>query len=403
MDTWRRQKLSLVRNQLGGNPFFRTRGFWVWPHVCTNSCSTSSCIGRLSCKPSDATQAAMLWRLAKHFENKTIGNKNSQRGFLKKVLPPKNIFRCFRVLQRVLSRHVLPFPWEKTVWEVPAHFGAASFLTSGLDTCWEYRGHPMTEAICAEKTVLHRVHLHPGALRRSAVSCQKECGGVLWRIASRTRSLVRIFRWDFLMGFFQGIFCGKTAQKIRRKKLHPQNPHNPSRNPRKNPHPKIREENLHQNIRVKNPHQKIRMKNPHPHVRAKVPTSPWVKQTPANQYQRRLWTACPTWRLICHAWRRPRQFYTYHHILVSRCWQWKNKTNPHKKSVTRLWATDNSKKLSSRVTSKRGSFWGVGRVSRVDPKDACFFRIAFHLWARCGARSVKTRDRGVQKRLELTN
>ena len=67
---------------------------------------------------------------------------------------------------------------------------------------------------------------------------------------------------------------------------------------------------------------------------------PWVKQTPANQYQRKLWTACPTWRLIYDAWRRPRQFYTDHHILISRCWQ--RKKNPHKKSVTRLWGTVNS-------------------------------------------------------------
>ena len=61
---------------------------------------------------------------------------------------------------------------------------------------------------------------------------------------SRTRSLVRIFRWDFLMGFFQGFFWGKTAQKFRRK----------------NPHPKIR--TGHHKIREKNRTQKSAQKNP---------------------------------------------------------------------------------------------------------------------------------------------
>ena len=48
------------------------------------------------------------------------------------------MFWCFHVLQRVLSRHISPFPWEKTLGELLTHFGAASLLTSGIDTCWDY-------------------------------------------------------------------------------------------------------------------------------------------------------------------------------------------------------------------------------------------------------------------------
>ena len=129
-----------------------------------------------------------------------------------------------------------------------------------------------------------------------------------------------IFWWDF-SGFF--FFLRENSQKNPQKKSAPKI---------RTGHHKIREKIRTPNPRrirtpksaSKNPHQKIRVKNPHPHVRAKIPTSPWVKQTPANQYQKRLWTACPTWRLICHASKRPRQFYTDHHILISRCWQRKN-------------------------------------------------------------------------------
>ena len=76
------------------------------------------------------------------------------------------------------------------------------------------------------------------------------------------------------MGFFQGFFCGKTAQKIRRKNPHPKirTGHHKSakKSAPQNPQKKIRT----QKTAPKNPHQKIRMKNPHPHVRAKVPTTP---------------------------------------------------------------------------------------------------------------------------------
>ena len=76
------------------------------------------------------------------------------------------------------------------------------------------------------------------------------------------------------MGFFQGFFCGKTAQKIRRK-----NPHPKIRTGHHKIREKIRTPKSAKKIRTqksapKNPHQKIRMKNPHPHVRAKVPTTP---------------------------------------------------------------------------------------------------------------------------------
>ena len=102
------------------------------------------------------------------------------------------------------------------------------------------------------------MHLHPDALRRSAVFSQNQRGGVLWRSVSWTRSLARIFRWDFLMGFFQGFFCGQTAQKIRRKNPHPKI---------RTGHQKIREKSAPQNPRKKsapkNPHQKSAPKNPH--------------------------------------------------------------------------------------------------------------------------------------------
>ena len=85
---------------------------------------------------------------------------------------------------------------------------------------------------------------------------------------------MRIFRWDFLMGFFQGFFCGKTAQKIRRI-----NPHPKIRTGHHKIREKIRTPKSAKKIRTqksapKNPHQKIRMKNPLPHVRARVPTTP---------------------------------------------------------------------------------------------------------------------------------
>ena len=125
------------------------------------------------------------------------------------------------------------------------------------------------------------------------------------------------------MGFFQGFFCGKTAQKIRRKNPHPKSAQAITKSAKKsapqNPRKKIRT----QKSAPKNPHQKSAWKiHTHMSVQKSQPP-PSVKQTPANQYQRRLWTACPTWRLIYDAWRRPRQFYTDHHILISRCWQQK--------------------------------------------------------------------------------
>ena len=42
-----------------------------------------------------------------------FGNKSSQRGFFGESVASKNIFWCFHVLQRVLWRHISPFPWEK--------------------------------------------------------------------------------------------------------------------------------------------------------------------------------------------------------------------------------------------------------------------------------------------------
>ena len=77
-------------------------------------------------------------RITTNRRNDSFGNKNSQRGFFLESVSSKNIFWCFHVLQRVLSRHISPFPWEKTLGELLAHFGAASFLTSGLDTCWDF-------------------------------------------------------------------------------------------------------------------------------------------------------------------------------------------------------------------------------------------------------------------------
>ena len=140
-----------------------------------------------------------------------------------------------------------------------------------------------------------------------------------------------IFWWDF-----SRLFLRENSAKNPQKKSAPQNPHRPPQNPRKNPHPKIREKKS----APKNPHPKIRTKKSaweiHTHMSVqKSQPPPWVKQTPANQYQRRLWTACPTWRLAYDAWRQPRQFYTDHHILISRCWQRKKPKQIRTKNPSR--------------------------------------------------------------------
>ena len=76
------------------------------------------------------------------------------------------------------------------------------------------------------------------------------------------------------MGFFQGFFCGKTAQKIRRKNPHPKSAQAITKSAKKSAPQNPRKKSAPKNPHQKNPHQKIRMKNPHPHVRAKVPTTP---------------------------------------------------------------------------------------------------------------------------------
>ena len=121
------------------------------------------------------------------------------------------------------------------------------------------------------------------------------------------------------MGFFQGFFCGKTAQKIHRKNPLPKIRTGHHKIHEKNPHPKIREKNPHPKIRTKKSAQKIRMKIPHPHVRATAPTTPMSETNSSKPVPEKIVNSVPTWRLIYDAWRRPRQFYTHHHILISRC------------------------------------------------------------------------------------
>ena len=43
-------------------------------------------------------------------EKKILATKTPREDFLRKVLPPKCVLGCFHVLQRVLSRHMPPFP-----------------------------------------------------------------------------------------------------------------------------------------------------------------------------------------------------------------------------------------------------------------------------------------------------
>ena len=99
-----------------------------------------------------------------------------------------------------------------------------------------------------------------------------------------------IFWWDF-----SRLFLRETSPKSpSAEKIAPQNLYRPSQNPWK--------------ICTPNPQKKTAPKKSvwriHSHMSVQK-SQPPPKQTPANQYQRRLWAACPTWRLICHVWRRP--------------------------------------------------------------------------------------------------
>ena len=193
-----------------------------------------------------------------------------------------------------------------------------------------------------------RLHAHPPrqtpSAQRKRFSTRCICTQTLWGdlLCFARRNVVVYCEetllgldlwWGFSVGFFDWIFfcrvfsAGKQPQKIRRKNPHPQI---------RTGHHKIREKIRTPKSEKKIRTQKIRTKKSawkiHTHMSAqKSQPPPWVKQTPANQYQTRLWTACPTWRLTYDAWRRRRQFYTDHHILISRCWQRKNQTKSAQK------------------------------------------------------------------------
>ena len=293
------------------------------------------------------TSGVCLWNFLWVSKQSILASKTPREEFFWKVLPPKIFFWCFHFLQRVLSRHISPFPWEnvfENYWPIlaPRHSWHQDM------SCWDYTFILPDRSHLRSETGSPQGASAPRRPEGSAVFCWKECGGVLWRNACCTRSLVRIFRWDFLMRFFQGFFGGKTAKRIRRKKSAPQNPHRPSQNPRKkNPHPKIQRKKIRtQKSAHKNPHHKIRMKNQHPHVRAKVPTThdEWNKlqQTSAREgcQQRAPHGVLSVMLGDGHA--SSTQTTTSQSVGADNKKTQKIRT---RKPVTRLWGTDNSKSI----------------------------------------------------------
>ena len=161
---------------------------------------------------------------------------------------------------------------RKALWELLAHFGAAS-----------------GDLLCLA--------------RKSVVVC---CEEALLGLDSWWGFFGGIFLWNFFRAFSAGKQPKKSQKKIRTPKSAQAITNSAKKSAPKNPHPKIRKKSVWKSTPTrlcKSPNQSMSEAN----------SSKPVPEKAVN--------SLPHLRLICYACRQPRQFYTDHHILISRCWQ----------------------------------------------------------------------------------